>query len=141
MDRYNFLSSFHPISKDESEEMLSLLRERSFKKGEHIITPGQVQKQIYFVKSGVQMCHVDKDDKMHVMAFTYPPNLCALPDSFFEQKPSKFHYTCVTDSDVEFLPYTDLQKLFSKSRNIETLFRRINEKLLAGVLNIHVEFR
>jgi CRP-like cAMP-binding protein len=141
MDRYNFLSSIHPINKQEYEALLANLHVKLFKKGEHIIVAGQIQKQIYFIKSGVQMCHLDKDDKTHVIAFTYPPNLCALPESFSEQKPSKYYFTCITDSEMEYLTYDDLQRIYETHKNIETLFRKINEKLLSGIVNLHLEFR
>ncbi|MEO7989273.1 MAG: cyclic nucleotide-binding domain-containing protein [Chryseolinea sp.] len=141
MDRYHFLSSIHPISKQEYDELLVNLHVKSFRKGEPIISSGQVQRQIYFIKRGVQMCHFDQGDKTHVIAFTYPPNLCALPDSFSEQKPSKYHFTCITDSEMEYLVYDDLQRVYEKYKNIETLFRKINEKLPSGLLNLHLEFR
>jgi CRP-like cAMP-binding protein len=141
MDRYNFLTAIHPIDHEEYEELLKNLQEKSFRKGDHIIVPGQIQKQIYFIKSGVQMCHFEKGEKTHVIAFTYPPNLCALPETFSEQKPSKYYFTCITDSELEYLTYDDLQRVFGKYKNIETLFRRINDKLLSGILNLHLEFR
>ena len=140
-DRYTFLRSFHPVTSEEFEALESKLQTSSFKKGEQIITPGQIQRHLYFVKSGVQMCHFEKDAKTHVIAFTYPPNLCALPESFSQQKPSKYHYTSITDSEIQYLTFDDLQHLYKEFPNIETLFRKINEKLLIGVLNLHLEFR
>ena len=88
-DRQTFINSFHPITREEFEALESRLQTGSFKKGENIIIPGQIQRHLYFVKSGVQMCHFEKEAKTHVIAFTYPPNLCALPESFSQQKPSK----------------------------------------------------
>jgi CRP-like cAMP-binding protein len=141
MDRYKFLCAIHPIDTNEYEALLSNLYLKKFKKGEHIISPGQVQRHIYFIKAGIQMCHFNPEDKSHVIAFTYPPNLCALPESFSEQKPSKYYFTCITDSEIEALAYADLQRIYEKHKNVETLFRKINDKLLAGVLDHHLEFR
>lgn len=93
MDRLTFLRSFHPITNEEFEVLENKLQTSSFKKGEHIIAPGQIQRNLYFILGGVQMCHFEKDAKTHVIAFTYPPNLCALPESFSQQKPSKYYYT------------------------------------------------
>lgn len=140
-DRQSFLNSFHPITREEFVLLENKLRTTSFNKGDHIITPGQVQRHLYFVKTGVQMCHFEKDAKTHVIAFTYPPNLCALPESFSQQKPSRYYYTAVTDSEIQYLTFDDLQELYKQHQNIETLFRKINEKLLVGMLNIHLEFR
>jgi CRP-like cAMP-binding protein len=141
MDRFDFLSSIHPISSDEYQQVVARLHTRSFKKGESLITAGQVQRQIYFIQSGVQMFHVDKDGKSHVIAFTYYPNLCAIPESFTNQEPSKYNFTCLTDSDINYISFDDMQDIFKRYQNIETLFRKINERLLSGMLNLHVEFR
>lgn len=141
MDRQHFINSFHPISTEEYNALESRLQTSKYKKGENIISPGQIQRHLYFVKEGVQMCHFEKDAKTHVIAFTYPPNLCALPESFSQQKPSKYYYTSITDSEIQYLAFDDLQELFKAYHNIDTLFRKINEKLLVGMLNLHLEFR
>ncbi len=137
MDRFRFLSSIHPLLQAEYDALVENLHTTEYQKGEHLIVPGQVQKKLYFIKSGVQMCHYEN----HVIAFTYPPNLCALPESFTEQKPSKYYFTCLSHSEIEYLAFDDLMRLYEKHKNIETLFRKINEKLLSGLLNLHLEFR
>lgn len=141
MDRFEFLCSIHAISRQEYQALVARLYARSYKKHESVISAGEVQKHLYFIKSGVQMFHVDVDGKSHVMAFTYYPNLCAIPESFTHQRPSRYNFTCVTDSEIDVVGYDDLQDVFTKFQNIETLFRKINERLLQGILNLHVEFR
>lgn len=140
-DRQTFINSFHEITSEEFVAIESKLQTSSFRKGDHIISPGQIQRHLYFVQSGIQMCHFEKEAKTHVIAFTYPPNLCALPESFSQQKPSKYYYSAVTDSEIQYLTFDALQSLYKRFQNIETLFRKINEKLLVGMLNLHLEFR
>lgn len=138
---HRFLNTFHTISQQEFDAIQSKLHSRNFDRNENLVIPGQVQKYLFFIKSGVQMCYFEKEGKMHVIAFTYLPNLCAIPDSFSEQIPSKYYFNCVTKSVVDCLSFDDLQEIYSKFPNIETLFRKINERLLAGLLNLHIEFR
>lgn len=140
-DRHGFLNSFHPISQQEFDAIQTKLNSKTLKRNEDLIISGQVQKHLFFIRSGVQMCHFERSDKIHVIAFTYSPNLCAIPDSFSEQIPSKYCFTCVIESVVDCLSFEDLQLIYSQFPNIETLFRRINDKLLAGLLNLHIEFR
>ncbi len=54
MDRFDFLKSFHPINNSDYELLTSKLRTKTFVKGEHLVTPGQIQKELYFIKTGVQ---------------------------------------------------------------------------------------
>lgn len=139
MERYEYLKLFHDISKTDYERLTQNLKTRKFKKGDFITVPGQVQKELYFVKSGVQMSYFDTDNKTHVIAFTYPPNLCAIPESFSFQIPSKYFLTCLADSELEYITFEELQKLFEQSQQLERLFRRMTEFILAGIINRHIE--
>ena len=82
MNLYEYFQLFHTLNISDYHLLTARLKPRSFKKGEFITLPGQVQRELYFVKSGVQMSYFDSDNKTHVIAFTYPPNLCAIPESF-----------------------------------------------------------
>src|SRR5690606_22280269 len=107
--------------------------------GDFITSPGEIQRELYFVKSGVQMSYFDTSEKRHVIAFTYSPNLCAIPESFSFQQPSKYFLTCLTDSEMNYISFDELQKLFDQSHELERLFRRITEFVLAGMINRHIE--
>ncbi|MDZ4846345.1 MAG: hypothetical protein SH857_12430 [Chitinophagales bacterium] len=85
------------------------------------------------------MSYFETDSKIHVIAFTYPPNLCAIPESFSFQLPSKYYLTCLTDSEFQYLTFEELQKLFEQSQQLERLFRRMTEAVLAGIINRHIE--
>src|SRR5690606_8447223 len=87
----------------------------------------------------VQMSYFEAYDKTQVIAFTYPPNLCAIPESFQFQMPSKYYLTCVTASELEYITFNDLNKLFDQSQQLERLFRKITEFVLAGMINRHIE--
>lgn len=139
MERYEYFKLFHDIGKDDYELLTKNLKTSKFKKGDFITVAGQVQKELYFVKSGVQMSYSDADDKTHVIAFTYSPNLCAIPESFSFQTPSKYFITCLTDSELEYIAYNELINLFDQSQQLERLFRRITEFVLAGMINRHIE--
>lgn len=139
MERHDYFRLFYPIGDSDYQRLSNKLRPTSFKKGELITVPGQVQRELFFIKSGVQMSYFDAGNKTHVMAFTYPPNICAIPESFSFQEPSKYFLTCLTDSEMDYITYDDLQKLFDESQTLERLFRRITEAVLAGMINRHIE--
>lgn len=139
MDRFDYFRLFHDIERADYEMLTRHLKTKTFKKGDLITVPGQVQRVLYIVKTGVQMSYFDTDKKTHVIAFTYPPNLCAIPESFSFQVPSKYFLTCLTDSEMDYIRFSDLQQLFDQSQQIERLFRRITEAVLAGMINRHIE--
>jgi CRP-like cAMP-binding protein len=141
MDRYEFLKAFHPITPDDYLRLEEKMRTKKFKKGAKVIIPGKIQRELYFIKSGVQICYLETPHKPYVISFTYSPNICAIPESFSMQKPSKYTFMCLTDSEMDYLTYADLQILFDKSQQIERLFRKINETILANLLHRHLELR
>ena len=138
-DLRNFFNQFYPIGESDFNLLVSRFKQRSFRKGEHITVPGQIQKELYFVKSGFQMSYFESDKKTHVVAFTYSPGICAIPDSFSFQKPSDHYLVCLTDSELDYVTYDDLQNLFDQSQALERLFRRMTEAVLAGVIHRHIE--
>jgi CRP-like cAMP-binding protein len=140
MGHIEYFKGFHSLNSADCNLLIGKLKPVFFKKGEIIIVPGQIQRELYFVKSGVQMSYLDTDTKTHVIAFTYYPNLCAIPESFSFQTPSKYYLTCLADSQMEYLTYEELQQLFDQSQQIERLFRKMIEALLAGVINRHMEW-
>ncbi|WP_028980199.1 Crp/Fnr family transcriptional regulator [Sporocytophaga myxococcoides] len=139
MQRLEYFKLFHNISLADYELLTQKIKTKIFRKGDLLTVPGLIQRELYFVKSGIQMSYFDTPNKSHVMAFTYPPNLCAIPDSFSFQIPSKYFLTCLTDSELEYLTYDELQQLFEQSHQIERLFRKMTEAILAGMINRHIE--
>ncbi|MCU0440537.1 MAG: Crp/Fnr family transcriptional regulator [Raineya sp.] len=139
MEIFDFLNSFNTISSDDFSLLSKHFKTKSFKKGDILVMPEQVQKELFFVKKGVQMSYLDTEYKSHVIAFTYSPSLCAIPDSFLFQKPSKYTLVCLSDSQLESISFTRLQNALDASHTLERLFRKLTEHLLAGVINRHVE--
>jgi CRP-like cAMP-binding protein len=134
-----FLQQFYAISPGDFELLAACFKPRQFSKGEIIISPGQVQREVLFVEEGIQMSYYESETKHHVIAFTYPPNLCAIPESFCFQLPSKHYLKCMTDSRFSSISFDDLQKIFASSQIMERLFRKLAEAMLAGLINRHVE--
>lgn len=139
MELFTFLRQFHPIGEAGFAELQMLMQARSFKKGEDILVPGQVQRELYFVKSGAQMSYIETATSTHVIAFTYPPDPCAVPGSFSLQKPSDCTITCLSASEMNAISFADLEALFDRRSEIERLFRKMTEAVLAGVIRRHTE--
>ncbi|MBX2915766.1 MAG: Crp/Fnr family transcriptional regulator [Cyclobacteriaceae bacterium] len=139
MTHHEYFKRFHSITEAEYELLARRFKAKFFAKDEPLLVPGQVQREVYFIKHGVQMAYVDSGKKQHVLAFTYSPNLCANPESFHAQIPSKYFVTCLTASEAEAISFDSLQELFNKSQNLERLFRKMTEVVLAGMINRHIE--
>lgn len=137
----NYFRLFYPIPEKDCALFTGRLHPRHFQKGELIVTPGQVQKELYLVQSGVQMSYAESETGQHVIAFTYPPNLCAIPESFSPQQPSGYYLQAMTASEMAGISHAALMELFDESRELERLFRKMTEALLAGMIRRHIELQ
>lgn len=133
--------AFNSLDVTTREKLAAQLKSVEYKKNDFLVRPEQVQRNLYFVKKGVQFSYFETESKQHVVAFTYPPNLCAIPDSFNFQKPSRYYLQCLTDSEFEYITYEDLQHLWKESHALESLFRQLTEVILSGVINRHMELQ
>lgn len=139
MNLYEYFCSVHPISEDDFAELTALMQPRTFRKGEDIIVLGQVQQELYFVRSGAQMSYIETATGTHVIAFTYPPFPCAIPGSFSLQRPSTCTLTCLSATEMDAVSFDDLEQLFDRRPAIERLFRKITEAILTGLIDRHNE--
>lgn len=135
------LSRIQPLTGETYAAFEEKLTQRRFKKGDFIINPGEIQKELLFVQIGVQMAFYENTKKTYVMAFTYPPDFCAIPDSFSFQKPSNYHLQCLSDSEMLAIKHDDLSLLFDQHHELDRLFRKMTEAVLAGVLSRHLELQ
>ena len=139
MDLLQLLKSVHNIDEEAFDLLLSEFTVKTFPRGSYIVQPGEIQRQFYFVIKGVQMSYFNSGEKQHVINFTYAPFPCAVPGSFMLQKPSTYYLKCLTATEMNCISYDTLQKLFDKSQQIERLFRKMTELLLAGTINRIIE--
>lgn len=139
VELFELFRQFYPLPEEDFRLLEKNFVPESFSKGSLIITPGQVQNNLYFIKSGVQMSYYETDSHRHVIAFTYPPDPCAIPESFAFQQPSPYYLTALTDSTADSIGFNDLNRLFDSSRHLERLFRIMTEAVLAGMIHRHVE--
>lgn len=134
-----FLDNISPLHNTTFEQLCSLFSEVHYKKKDILTHQGQTQRYLYFVRQGIQRSYYIKDDKEHVIAFTYPPSFSGIPESFLTQTPSKYFLECITDSAMLRISYEQLETLTGQHRDLERLLRKATELLLIGVIDRHYE--
>jgi CRP-like cAMP-binding protein len=139
MDISQFLKQIHTVPVDVLTEYISHWEDYQASRKTILTSPGETQRYMYFVKQGIQKSYYLSEGKQHIMAFTYPPSFSGIPESFFTQKPSHYFLETLTDSAFIRLSYDKHQELMESHREIETLFRKGTEQLLAGVITRQFE--
>lgn len=134
----SFLQKNHSISAEEIQQLQQVSFRKTYARKEIIIQHGEVQRDLIFVRSGIQINYVETERKLAVGAFYYAPTLCFVPSSFYQQVPSPFVLQCLTDSEFDAISFDDLQNTFDKYPNIERLFRKISERITVGLIQRQV---
>ncbi len=129
-----FLRSFHTVNKAVLEEYISLWKEVKVAKKQTLTVPGQVEKHLYFIKEGIQKSYYLHGSKEHVIAFAYPPSFSGIPESFFTQTPSRYYLESITEAQLLRISFGQHQQFMEGHREIETLFRKVTEFFLNGVI-------
>ncbi|MFA7327053.1 MAG: Crp/Fnr family transcriptional regulator [Candidatus Kapaibacterium sp.] len=134
-----YFDMIHPISDDIYNEYISHWEEVSIPKNTIMTWENEVQKYLYFVKSGVQKSYYINEGKEEIIEFTYSPSFTGIPESFITQSPSKYFLATITESTFLRISYSKHIELLEKYRPIETLFRKATELILVDILNRYYE--
>ena len=133
-----YLSKFFPVKDIILEEYIAHWKPYQLPRKAIMTEAGQTERYIYFVLEGIQKSYfLDNKEKEHVTFFAYAPSFSGVMESFFTQTPSNYFLETITDSQFLRLPYLKHQELMSQEREIETLFRKITETFLLGVIQRH----
>ena len=134
-----YLSQIAPTHPNILDEYISNWTRYNVPKKTIMTAPGEIERYMYFVLDGIQKSYYLKQDKQHVIAFTYPPSFTGIPESFLTQTPATYFLETITESSFLRISFEQHQKLMQEYREIETLFRKATELLLVGMLQRHYE--
>ena len=130
----SYLKGFHDVNDTILDKYISLWNEIDIPKKQPMIMPGQIEKHFYFVLSGVQKSFYLHKGKEHIIAFAYPPSFSGIPESFLTQSPSNYHLETISNSNFLRISYEQHHKFMMEHREIETLYRKLTEFFLKGVI-------
>jgi CRP-like cAMP-binding protein len=140
MDYHHFLNQYHQISRRDYDLIADSLTLCHAKRHDFILAEGDTTRDLYFVYQGTQISCYNYDGTEHVMSFHYPQSLMGLPDSFYNQQPTRYYIRALTNSSFGAISYHRLEELFDESQAIERLFRKMTEAKFCGLIGRHTEF-
>jgi CRP-like cAMP-binding protein len=89
---------------------------RKYKKNTILLSPGEVEKNIYFISSGIVQSSIlttAKQEKIFGIAF--PQQFFCSLRSFITQKPTDLTFTCITDCVLEVIPRDSFNQALENS--------------------------
>ena len=124
------LNNFQELSQEEQDEIKEVFIPQSFKKGEYLTEYGKVNDNLAFVASGYCRVYViDLEGNEVTIHIAGNVDFIGAISSFIMRKPSEEYVQAITDTEILFLGYNELQKLYAKSKTWEHIGRLIMEGL------------
>jgi CRP-like cAMP-binding protein len=129
--------------------VFSHFKQQSFKKGQSIITAGDVVDCEYFVLSGcLKSFYINDALKMFILQFSMPTWWTSDFNALYSHTKATINVDCITDAEVLCITNSDREKLCSELHNVEHFFRwRTNkgyvaaQKRLLSFMNNNVKYR
>ncbi len=116
------------------------LSKRKFKKGD-ILTPyGQIERNAYFLISGLIEITVLKDGDEKIIEFFLPGSFFGSYTSFLLQQPSDVQVSALSDCEVELIGYDELQNAYKTSLVANQLGRIATESVFIISTNREKDF-
>jgi len=122
------------LTDDQFDYFFSHFKKLSFKKGQAIITEGDVVDCEYFVISGcLKSFFINDDLKMYILQFAMPTWWASDYNALYSHTKATINVDCITDAEVLCLSSSDREKLCDEIHNAEHFFRwRTNKGYVAA---------
>jgi CRP-like cAMP-binding protein len=122
-----------PLTDAQSDHVLSHFRPQSFKKGQAIISEGQLVEHEYFVVSGcLKAFFINDEMKMYILQFSMPTWWTSDYNALYSKTKSTINIDCISDAEVLTLSNDDREKICKELHQVEYFFRwRTNKGYVA----------
>ncbi|WP_199138169.1 Crp/Fnr family transcriptional regulator [Pedobacter sp. ASV12] len=89
------------ITNEQAKEAVSCLKTKSFKKGQVVLSPGDLKSDSYFINSGLLRCFsIDEKGKEHIIQFAPENWMISERNSAVFNEPSFFYIDAIEDTEV-----------------------------------------
>jgi CRP-like cAMP-binding protein len=125
-----FLNAVNPLSEEDCNSVLKILRTKQLKKGDYWLEEGKVNYNVAFVEEGYLRRYWLKDGNEITDTFYFENDLCVdLPSIISRSKPLS-NVMAMQPTSLTIFSYTDFNNLCEKSIALEHLNRILVERSL-----------
>ncbi|PWJ44749.1 Crp/Fnr family transcriptional regulator [Sediminitomix flava] len=97
----NYLKSFNILTDQDIEELITSVKPKKLKKGERLVTQGQICKEGAFIQSGIfRSFYYSKAGEEITYCFIFPNSLISAYSSYITQQKTVENIEAITDAEV-----------------------------------------
>lgn len=124
---------YSPLTKECQQEFIAHSKIGTFKRGEIVVSEGQLSKKAYLIARGCARAYYIKDGKDISDWFTFENQFMAPIVSFFSDKPSPHYVEFVEDSTVLEFSKDVMDELAKKHHDFERFISKVVTETMLGL--------
>jgi CRP-like cAMP-binding protein len=128
------IESIIPLSTTERDIVISLFKEKAYKKGDFFLADGQICKQVGFVTKGLLRYYINHDGEDKTYDFAQENNFVCNYESFIPRAPSTKNIQALEDCEILQISYDDLQLFYKSISQAERFGRVVIEQVFIQTL-------
>jgi CRP-like cAMP-binding protein len=131
----DFISRYISLSSAEMNEIINAFQSRKVKKGDFVLEQGQVCKDIVIVKSGcLRLYYLDGEDIEVSVWFAFAGSSAIEMYSFISEQPTQYFIQAIEESEVYYLPKSELKKLYQKVPKTQEMMKNFWEDVILNLI-------
>ena len=130
-----YFKKWSDITQEEETTILSSFETVSIKKKKDLLIAGNICKNLYFITKGcLRSFYIDSKGAEHIYQIRMDNNWISDLESFFTQNPSKYNIEAIENSQLLYISFDRLEKLYIEVPRIEKYFRILFQKAYINAL-------
>jgi CRP-like cAMP-binding protein len=130
----SFLSQYAQLSPDALDEVAMKFKKRSVKKNGFLLQEGEICKDLVFVQNGcLRLYYMEEDIEVSVW-FALKESSAIEIYSFISETPTNYFLQAIEDTEILYLPKTELNKLYTSHPKMQELMRKFWEDVILHLL-------
>lgn len=114
------------LSNEETISLTSIVKTKSYKKGDVVLKINRINKKLYFINDGLVKVSFFNERKEFVMRFFYRHEFCAVLDSLTTNQPSNYTIIALTDVSLLEIDFEELNQLATQYHSFQKIISGIS---------------
>lgn len=129
-----FISQYVTLPETRLEEITAHFKTKTVKKNDYLLRPGETCKDLVFVQKGCLRLYYLKDDIEVSVWFAFQHSSAIEIYSFISGNPTNYFIQAIEDSEVLYLPKTELDKLYKTQPEMYVMMKNFWEDVILNLI-------
>lgn len=134
IDLKTFLNQYADFSDIELEGIVNRFKNKSIKKNSYLLNQGDTCKNLVFVRKGCLRLYYLREDIEVSVWFAFPQSSAIEIYSFISESPSNYFLQAIEDTEVLYLPKTELFNLYNHHPKMQEMMRKFWEDVILNLI-------